>query len=116
VIAPRPAIADRPHYCTFQAEGTPVPDGDGGYTTGWGDLDPPQMFMRIDPATAADLERLSAGTVISTATHIIRGPFHPGVTTKSRVVCNGHTYNVRGFANRELRDIDMVLLCEELVE
>lgn len=119
-IGIQPAISARIHRVTFQARGTPVPDGDGGYTEGYTDLDPPSLQVSIENATAADLERLASGTVIATATHVIRGPFHPGVDTKTRIqfVQRGktRTFNVRGVADREERSVDMTLLCEELVE
>jgi head-tail adaptor len=120
VIGTQVAIGDRPHWITLQDPGEPIPDGAGGYTEGWTDLNPPHLFVRIQNATVADLERAAAGTVITSATHIVSGPYHPGVSTKTRVQfvdLKGRTriLSVTGIGNRDERNIDMVLTCEERV-
>jgi len=113
-------IALRPHRVTLQNPGEPIPDGSGGYTEGWTDLNPPTLDVRISPATAADLERVAAGTITASASHLIVGPFHPDVTTRTRLLFTdihgaSHTYQVTGVSNRELRDAEMTLVCEERV-
>jgi|SRR5262245_55307440 len=122
-MSPLPNLAngERPHKVTFQNPGEPVPDGQGGYTEGWTDLDPPSMFVQIRPASVADLERVASGTVTSSATHLVTGPFHPGVTTKTRVTFTDRSGRARelavaGIVNPEERNIEMILLCEESVE
>jgi SPP1 family predicted phage head-tail adaptor len=115
IIAPRTNVAARPHRVTLQNPGPAVPDGDGGYTNSWIDLVPPALNVEIKPATAADLEHVAAGTVLSKATSIITGPFHPQVTTKTRLVFNGRIFNVTGDQNIEERNGEMVLVCVEVV-
>src|SRR5689334_6955085 len=95
------SVNDRPHRVTFQNPGPRVPDGEGGYTQSWLDLNPPAMNMRIETATAQRLEQLAAGstTLIAKATHLITGPFHPQVTTKTRVQFTGRTFAVLGVSD-----------------
>jgi hypothetical protein len=59
-------------------------------------------------ATAADLERVAVGTVISSASHLVRGDWHPGVTTESRMLFDGQTFAITGVVNVELRGIEMI--------
>lgn len=113
-IGPKVAIADRPHRVTLQNPGPAVPDGDG-YTQSWTDLTPPALSVKIAPATQRDLERVIAGTVMSQATHIVTGPFHPQVTTKTRIIFSGRTFNVVGVADPEEGGVEMVLVCVEVV-
>jgi SPP1 family predicted phage head-tail adaptor len=114
-VGPKTAIADRPHRVTFQNPGPNVPDGDGGYTNSWTDLVPPALSVKIAPATQRDLERVIAGTVMSTATHIVTGPFHPQVTTKTRVLFDGRQFSVVGVADPEEGQVEMILVCVEVV-
>jgi head-tail adaptor len=113
LIAPTVRIARRPHRVRLQAP-TRVSDGKGGFTEDWLDLSPPALFVGIAPASGQDLERLSTGTVIATGSHVITGPWHPQVTTMCRLVLGTRIFQVVGIANREERNIDMVLLCVEL--
>jgi SPP1 family predicted phage head-tail adaptor len=113
VIAPRTSIAARPHRVTLQKPGPEVPDGDGGSAHTWIDLAPPALSMEIKPATAHDLERVAAGTVITTNTYIITGPYHPQITTRCRLLFNGRIFSVVGDQNIEERNGEMVLVCVE---
>jgi head-tail adaptor len=120
MIGPRTSIGDRPHWVRFMGPGTAVPDGDGGYTTTPVPLDPPGLFGRVAPATAADMERMTAGTVISTATHLVAIPYHPQVTTQTRVLYTDllnqeHDFNVVAVNNPEMRNVELLLTCVELV-
>ena len=108
------SVGARPHRVTVQNGGT-VPDGDGGYTEGWNDAAPPQLSVSIQPATARDLERVAAGTVVANATHIVHAPYHPQITVKSRLIFNTRTFNVLGVANVEERSAELVLICAELL-
>lgn len=114
-LAPTASVADRPHRVTLQNPSTPVADGDGGFTQTWTDLVPPALSVKIAPATAADLERVTAGTVLSTATHIVTGPYHAQVTTKTRILFNGRAFSVVGVSNPEERNVELVLVCVEVV-
>jgi SPP1 family predicted phage head-tail adaptor len=116
MIAPKTAIGDRPHRVILQNPiGPPIPDGDGGSTQAYVDLTPPALSVKIAPATAQDLERVAAGTVVSQATHLVSAPYHPQVTTQTRLLFNGRSFSVNGLANLEERNVELVLVCTEVV-
>lgn len=110
----------RRHYVTFQNPILPVnPDGDGGYTERAQDfeaLDPPGAYVEIAAASVRDQARAIAGTVASTASHVLRGPFHPQVNTLTRITFGTRIFQVLGKENSEERNIDMELLCSEVVD
>ncbi len=108
-------IANRRHLVRWQGPGPAVPDGDGGFTTTWADLQPASSYVQIAAATAKDLERVAAGTVLSTATHIVTGAFHPGVTTQTRMLFGERVFNVVGVSDLDERHIEMVVTCVEVV-
>jgi len=118
MIGPRTSIGARP--CRVLPE-TPArePDGDGGYRETWTALDPPALFVAIVPMSAQDLERLGGGSIVSTATHLITGPYHPAITTQCRLryLTRGVTriFQVLGFSNRDERDADLEMYCVERV-
>lgn len=100
--------------------GPPVPDGDGGFIVTPAALSPPYVYAKIKPATAYDLERLAAGTILATATLLITMPFHPGVTTQTRLTwiddaARTRTANVVGVVNVEDRCHELVVGAVEVV-
>jgi SPP1 family predicted phage head-tail adaptor len=101
------------HLVTLENPGPSVPDGDGGYTQTWASLG--SRYAEVKPATARDLERTIAGTVLSTASHIVTLDYQAGVTTATRVLFKGRTLSVTGVANPDERDVDLVLVCVEVV-
>jgi SPP1 family predicted phage head-tail adaptor len=109
-------VGRRRHLVTLQNPGPAVPDNEGGYTQSWEYLTPSTAWASITPATARDLERVVAGTVQSTATHIVQILFHPGVTTQTRLLFKGRTLQVTGVSNWEERDVMLILTCEETVQ
>lgn len=117
MIAPRTSVGERPHYVLLQNPGPAVPDGAGGFTQTWSDLAAPaSVFAKIEPATAENLERVAAGvTVEANATHIISMPFHPSVTTKTRVVHNGRTFTVSGVSSPDERQQETIAIANEVV-
>jgi len=108
-------IGDYTHLVTFQDPGPAVPDGVGGYTQTWADLAPATWKVQIAPAAAADLERVAAGTVLTQPTSIIRGHYHPGVSTHTRMLYNGKTYAITGTRYVDERPPKMELAAVELV-
>lgn len=108
-------IGEHRHLVLLQAPGAPVPDGDGGFTQTWTDLSPNTWYCSIKPATARDLERVAAGTVISSASHIVEGRYHAGITTKTRIIFNSRTLTVTGVSNPEERNITTICTAEEVV-
>lgn len=115
MIGTRTSVANRPHRVTLQNPGPGVPDGDGGETTSWVDLVPPSWTCEIKPATAVDLERVAAGTVLSTNTYIVKGPYHPQLSTRSRILFNGRIFNCTGVSNPEERNVETWAVCVEIV-
>lgn len=109
------------HRVFFQNP-TQTPDGHGGYTEAWTDLAPAAGWkVSISPASPQDLERLAAGTVISQGTNIVRGAYHPGVTTATRMLFvnrQGVTeiLKIAGTSDPDRRGITMELLAVELRE
>lgn len=100
------------HLITLQTPAS-APDGDGGFTDTWTDL--ATVWASIVPATARDLERVVAGTVQSSATHLVTIRYLAGVTTKTRVVFGSRLFSVTGVQNPEERNISLVLVCQEIV-
>ena len=109
------AAGRRRHLVTLEDPGPPVADGDGGWAESWLPLDPSPVWAAITPATARDLERISAGTIIATASHVVILRYHPGVTTQTRITHEGRIFQVTGIANPEERDRELVLVCVEVV-
>lgn len=109
------AIGQYRHRVTLEGPGAAVPDGEGGWTEGFGPLDPPVWDCSIQPASARDLESIGAGTVLSQATHVIKGRYHAGITTQSRLLFESRTFNVVYLANRDERDIESNLVCAEVI-
>jgi SPP1 family predicted phage head-tail adaptor len=101
------------HLITLQTPSTAAPDGDGGFTNTWTDL--ATVWASIVPATARDLERVVAGTVQSSATHLVTIRYLAGVTTKTRVVFGSRLFSVTGVQNTDERNISLVLVCQESV-
>jgi len=106
-------IGDFRHVARFQTP-TTVPDGDGGTIDVWADLDPP-WAVAIQPATVRDLERNTAGTIVATATHIIRGRYRPDVKVDARMLFEGRTFRITGVASPKERKIELWLFAVETI-
>ena len=109
--------AEYVHRVRFDSPGPPTPDGDGGWTQPWIPLTPAEWRVAIRSATARDLENAVAGTVSATATHIVTGDYHPGVTVKTRLtkLVDNRIFLVTGVQNVNEENETMVLVCDELV-
>jgi head-tail adaptor len=101
------------HLVTIEEPASPVPDGDGGFTEVWSVIG--ARWTHILPATARDLERFTASTIVATATHLLTMDYLAGVTTRSRVVFGSRRFSVQGVMNPEERNIDTILACAEVV-
>ena len=110
-----PAPTGRRHCrVTVTTPGTPVPDGDGGYTQDGTTLDP--WWVDITPATARDLETLQAGTSTTAASHIVRGRYRPDITSATQLHWKGRVLNVIAApANPDEADRELIVLCAEVV-
>jgi head-tail adaptor len=111
------SIGDYRNYVLLDGPGDPptVPDGFGGYTENWTPLDPPDWYCAIEPASARSLEDLGAGTVLSQASHIVKGRYHAGITTATRIHHDGRILNVVYVTNRDERRIESDLVCAEVL-
>src|SRR5262245_47718556 len=111
-----PPIGSYRHVVTVQNPGGRAPDGDGGFTETWADAAPAKWACSITPATVRDLERTTASTTLTTATHLVRGRFHPGITTASRLLFKGRQLLVVFVGNPEERDLELTLVCAEVLD
>ena len=110
----------RRHLVSLSTAGPALPEGDGGYTQTSVALNPATRYAAIKPATTRDLERVAAGTVISTDTLIIEMDFHPAIDTKTVLAWTdqagrAHTAAVTGVNNLEQRCVDLILVAVEVV-
>jgi head-tail adaptor len=101
------------HKITLQNPGPAVPDGEGGFTF------VPVMFAtrmaRITPATTRDLERVTSGTVQSSASHLVEFDYLAGVTTKTEIVFKTRVFTVEGITNPEEKNVTLICICSEVV-
>ena len=110
-----PAIGRYRHRVALWVPGDPVSDPDGGWTDTPVPLSPPEWDCAIAPATARSLESLGSGAVLATATHVVKGRYHPGITTQTRITFQGRVLSVLFVANRDERGIETDLVCAEVV-
>ena len=110
------AIGTHRHRVTLDEPGDPIPDGDGGYTETYTPLDPAAWDCSIEQAAARTLENIGAGSLVAQATHVVRGRYHAGITTRTRVTFHGRILNVLYTANVDERDIETALVCAEVVK
>lgn len=113
----RVASGRRVHRVTVQNPlGALVPNDNGGYTQGYANGSPAAWQVSIEPATTRDLERITAGTVLAQASHVVSGAYRSDVTTLSVLLFNGRTLSVLGVSNPEERNLETVAVCTEIVE
>lgn len=109
----RHRIGELRHRITLSSAGTTTADGDGGYTQSTTSLG--SAWASIVPATAQALERLSAGTVRSTATHVIAMRYRSDVTTQTVITFGSRTFYVLGVSDPDERQIETVVIAAEVV-
>lgn len=114
ILGPTVPISQRQKRITFQNPGPAVPDGDGGFTESWTDL-PPAADAKVAPASQSALERVAAGTILTTATHVVTVPYRAGVSTKTRILLDGRRLNITSVQDPDERHVELILVCEEVV-
>jgi SPP1 family predicted phage head-tail adaptor len=114
-LGPTASIGDRQKRVLLQNPGTPVRDGDGSFTQTWTDVAGGAAFAHVAPASARSLERITAGTVLATATHVVTLPYRAGISTKTRVMVDGRQLNVTSVQDPDDRHVELILVCEEVV-
>ena len=114
-------LGARVHDVVFEnPAGAPVADGDSSFTQLYAPL-APIWWVAMAAASARDLERVAAGTVLSANTRLVTGAYLPGVTIASRMRWTdrggqAHLASVVGVVDVEDRGVDMELACVELVD
>jgi len=110
-------IGERQHQVNVLTPGAASPEAGGG--GGWSNTPAPATpavwWVRIRPATVRDLERVTAGTTLTTATHVLEGAYHPGITAESTLTYGTRTFYVRGVINPEERNIATIAVCQEVL-
>lgn len=109
------SIGGKRHVVVVQNPGSPTSDGDGGSVRTWTDASPRTWHCSIEPATERDLQRVTAGTVISTASHVLKGRYHPQMTTATRLLFNARVFQVAGASNPEERSIETIVIAIEVL-
>ena len=90
-----------------------TPDLDGGFVETWLPLDPPFWWSAIQPM-ASD-SRHVADTVQASATHVLKGVYHPTLTIGTRVTFGARQFLVRSVLNLDERRIRLEVQCSEVV-
>ena len=93
----------RRHLVTFQNPAPTEP-------VTWTDLVPAAWFVSITLLTGDDIGVFiepAAGTPTSSASWLVRGDFHPGVTTQTRMIWGSHMFAITSVDNVEMRGVDM---------
>ena len=95
---------------------TVAPDGHGGYTQTYAPADPPVVDASIEAASVRDLERATAGTVVASATHLVRMRYHAGVSARTRITFRGRTFEVLSVTDVDQRNVALILVCAEILQ
>lgn len=101
------------HRITIQNPNAAAPDGDGGFTQTPTDVE--TVWADIGPANVLDVERVGGGTVLSSASHLVRMRYHPAITTRSQLRFGARVFNVTGVQNVEERNVELIIACQEVV-
>ena len=98
---PPASIGQDRHLVTFESRRRPpCPTPRAGSRAPGRRCRPPTWYVRIRPATAGDVERALAGTLITHRSSVVHGRYHPGVTLAARMIFEGKTYQVTSVLNR----------------
>ena len=100
---------------TIEVPGPRVPDGKGGFTESWTNLTPNGYWAAIEPATASNVERRVGHQVEAKVSHLVTVRYLAGVLTTGRVLYRSRIFWIRGIANRDERNVQLTLACEEKV-
>jgi len=109
------AIGSYRHVVRVQLPaGSPVPNGDGGFSDPWIDAKPAIWHCSIDEA-AGPQERPVAGSTIATAARVVRGRYRADITVRARLLVGGsRVLSVVGVGTPQDRGIDLELACVEV--
>jgi head-tail adaptor len=111
------AIGTFRHVVALETPGPPELDDAGGYSETWAPLTPAVWHCAIDMATTADVERIGAGTILTSADVILRGRYHADLVAKgnaARVRFHDRVFEVASVHDREARGIELEVLAREV--
>lgn len=106
-------VAERRQLVHVFGPGSLQPDGAGGWTEAPTPLTPPTWRCRMRPATVRDLERQTAGTVVSNASFVVTGAYRGDIDTQTTVGFDGRTFYVNGVVTPDERRIETIAFCSE---
>lgn len=110
---PAPIAAGlRRHEVVIQSL-APVADGDGGFTEAPTTI--ATVRASIETASQRQLERVTSGTVIAEATHLVTTPYVSGVTTQCRVLFGARTFQVLAVTDPLEAHYTLQMTCMEIV-
>lgn len=112
-FTPKVSTGRRQQYVTLENPSAPVADGDGGYTVTWTPLNTPDWWVEI--ATATPRRLYATSSTLSTATHVVTGPYHPEITTKTRINYGSRILQVGEVFTPDEGNIETVCVCVEVV-
>lgn len=111
----RPYAAGRRRHTVVLQNPGPLVIVDGEQVVTWMDATPRTWQVAIEPATARDLERVTAGTVLAMASHVVTGPYRADVTTQTRILFGIRVLNVLGVSNPEEKNVETIATATEVV-
>lgn len=106
------------HYVSIQYVASRTKDAGGGFTDNWAAIGTdPNWWCSIEAATERAMQRVAGGgaAVISTATRIIEGRYHSGITTAMRLVEGSRVFKLTAVDNVQSEGEISRLLAEESV-
>jgi head-tail adaptor len=108
------AIGQFRHVVSLVVPGASTPDPDGGWGgEAWVPLDPPTWHCSIQAASLRDLQRLSGGVLSTTATHVLRGRYHPQLTRNARIQFGNRVFDVESVHDQDERRIEVEVIAHE---
>lgn len=111
------AIGTFRHVVTLERPGPPALDAAGGFTETWIPLVPPTWHCAMRQATAADVESVTGGTVITTTMLVLRGRYHGGLLAAgaaARIGYQGRTFEIASIHDRDERGIELEVIAREV--
>lgn len=105
-------VGEMTELVTLQDPPTAATDTD--LADAWVDLDPVEVYAKVEPATARNVERNFAGGVQGVLSYVVTMREHADVSLKTRITWDGHVLYVRGSA-RDKKNDRLTLACEEIV-
>lgn len=104
------------HYVALVRTQQYSADGDGGFLDVQLPLTPAHWYCSIE-AIGANREKLTAATTVeSSATHVLRGRFHPQIDTTTRVLFGSRRLDVQSVQDTDQRQQEMTVLATEIVD